>query len=105
MTPSKSIIITLIGALSIYSLTKINFQDNFPFSILLFSSKETEKSIDSMCSNSELDLVEFYKTTGPNYNYTIPQDSESSDEIAKKLFTDPSSKEEMILKILFLKAH
>ena len=91
MTPSKSIIITLIGALSIYSLTKINFQDNFPFSILLFSSKETEKSIDSMCSNSELDLVEFYKTTGPNYNFNTPGGSDIFNELAQKLFTNSSS--------------
>ena len=91
MTPSKSIIITLIGTLSIYSLTKINFQDNFPFSILLFSSKETEKSIDSMCSNSELDLVEFYKTTGPNYNFNTPGGSDIFNELAQKLFTNSSS--------------
>ena len=91
MTPSKSIIITLIGALSIYSLTKINFQDNFPFSILLFSSKETEKSIDSMCSNSELDLVDFYKTTGPNYNFNTPGGSDIFNELAQKLFTNSSS--------------
>ena len=91
MTPFKGIIITLIGTLAIYALSKIDFLDNFPFSFRFLVSKDTEKSIEKMCSNSELDLVEFYKTTGPNYNYTIPQDSESSDEIAKKLFTDPSS--------------
>ena len=91
MTPFKGIIITLIGTLAIYALSKKDFLDNFPFSFRFLVSKDTEKSIEKMCSNSELDLVEFYKTTGPNYNYTIPQDSESSDEIAKKLFTDPSS--------------
>ena len=91
MTPLKSIIITLIGTLAIYSLTKINFLENFPFSILLFSSKETEKSIDSMCSNSELDLVEFYKTTGPNYNFATPGGSDTFNELAQKLFTNSSS--------------
>ena len=94
MTPFNSIIITLIGTLAIYSFTKIDFLDNFPFSFRFLASKDTEKSIDKMCSNSELDLVEFYKTTGPNYNFNVSDGSETFDEIAKKL-----------LKILFLRAH
>ena len=91
MTPFNSIIITLIGTLAIYSFTKIDFLDKFPFSFRFLASKDTEKSIDKMCSNSELDLVEFYKTTGPNYNFNVSDGSETFDEIAKKLFTDPSS--------------
>ena len=90
ITPLKSIIITLIGTLTIYSLTKIDL-DSFPFSFIILSSKETERSIDKMCSNSELDLVEFYKSTGPNYNFTTPDGDGAFDEIAKKLFTDSSS--------------
>ena len=91
ITPLKSIIITLIGTLTIYSLTKIDFLDNFPFSFRFLASKNSEQSLDKMCSNSELDLVEFYKTTGPNYNFNVSDGSETFDEIAKKLFTDPSS--------------
>ena len=89
MTPSKSIIITLFGTLAIYSLIKIDFLDNFSF--LLFSSTETEKSIDQMCSNSELDLVEFYKTTGPNYNFQTPDGDDTFNKLAKKLYSDSSS--------------
>ena len=91
MTPFQSIIITLIGTLAIYSLTKVDFLDNFPFSFRFLGSKETEKSIENMCSNSEFDLVEFYKTTGPNYTFSIPVENDNLDDIAKKLFKDPSS--------------
>ena len=86
MIPSKGIIITIVGTLAIYSLTKIDF---ISFSFL--TSKETEKSIEKVCSNSGSDLVEFYKTTCPDYNFSTPNGDENFDGIAKILLTDPSS--------------
>ena len=88
------IIFTFITTLVIFSLVKKNNigEISFPksFSFRFLSNRSTEEITEYMCSKSSLDLVDFYKKTGPDYELDISNGSNVMNEIVKAVITNSS---------------
>ena len=88
------IIFTFITTLVIFSLVKKNNigEISFPksFSFRFLSNRSTEEITEYMCSKSSLDLVDFYKKTGPDYELDISDGSNVMNEIVKTVITNSS---------------
>lgn len=83
----QGIIIALISTLVIYALVKNNNQDKISlpkiFTFRFLSNKTTEEISEYMCSKSSSDLEEFYKTTGPDYEFNPTKSSGSLKQFVK----------------------
>ena len=93
------IIFTFITTLVIFSLVKKNNigEISFPksFSFRFLSNRSTEELTEYMCSKSSLDLVDFYKKTGPDYELDISNGSSVMNEIVKDVITNSSGTENL----------
>ena len=87
------LIITFVSSLVIYGVIKENLLELYFSKILRFlESKETNKSIEEMCRKSPKNLIEFYKTTGPDYKFkTKNKGSETFIKITDMLFSQPDN--------------
>jgi len=91
----QAILYTLISTLLIFTFVKNNISEKIPFSksfsLRFLSNKTTEELTYEMCSNSSKDLIEFYKTNGPNYTFELPAGSETINKILKEFAKSPST--------------
>ena len=91
----QAILYTLISTLLIFTFVKNNISEKIPFSksfsLRFLSNKTTEELTYEMCSNSSKDLIEFYKTNGPNYTIELPAGSETINKILKEFAKSPST--------------
>lgn len=95
----------VIATLSIYAIIKSDvlkishFSDILSFRFLM--SKITDESINKICSKSSLDLMGFYQTTPPDYDYEVPNGSETLNKLVKDLMRGTNSFEPSIIKDYF----
>ena len=85
----QGLLFSLLATLAVYAiiksdiLQKISF--SYIFSLRFLVGEVTDESINAMCSKSSLNLVDFYKTTPPNYDYKVPSGSETLNKLAEDL--------------------
>ena len=84
---AQGLLCSFIVTLAIYSIIKSDILEQFHFSefisLRLLASEATDESLNKMCSKSSLNLIEFYKTTPPNYEYKVPTGSETLNKLAE----------------------
>ena len=101
----KGFLCSFIATLTIYAILKSDILEKFHFSeflsLRLLAAEATDESINKMCSKSSLNLVEFYKTTPPDYDYNVPTGSKTLNKIAEGFLKGSASFEPSIIKDYF----
>ena len=82
----QGLLLSLLATLAVYAIIKSDILQKIPFSYIFslrfLVGEATDESINKMCSKSSLNLVDFYKTTPPNYDYKVPSGSETLNKLA-----------------------
>ena len=86
----QGLIIAFLGTLLIFSIVKTDIYEKIP-NLRLLSNRTVSEIRDDMCSRSSSDLLDFYKKTGPNYEYESLNNNEVVKRIIKDFINDPSS--------------
>lgn len=86
----QGLFIAFLGTLVIFSLVKTDIYKKIPK--FRFLSDRTLSDIrEDMCSKSSSNLLEFYKTTGPNYEYEPLNNNKVLQKIIKDFINNSSS--------------
>ena len=89
----QGLLLAFIATLTIYALVRSNISEKIPISLHFLDERTTKEIREDMCSKSS-DLEDFYRTTGPNYDYNPPSKNEYLTKFIKDFITNsPNSKE------------
>ena len=105
---AQGLLFAFFATLAIYAIIKSDILQKIPFSYIFslrfLTGEATDESINNMCSKSSLNLVEFYKTTPPNYDYNIPNGSGVLFRLAEDLFKGNTNIDEKLVRDYFLES-
>lgn len=88
----QGIIIAFLGTLLIFSLVRTDIYEKMP-KFRFLSDRTMPEIREEMCSKSSSDLNNFYKKTGPNYDFNPPESTMLQNVI--KNFVNSSSSQEI----------
>lgn len=101
----QGILWSFTATLTIYAIIKTDILEKFHFSeflsLRLLAAEATDESINKICSKSSLNLVEFYKTTPPDYDYNVPTESKTLNKIVEGFLKGSITFEPSIIKDYF----
>ena len=87
----QGIIIAFLGTLLIFSLVRTDIYEKMP-KFRFLSNRTMTEIREEMCSKSSSDLNNFYKKTGPNYDFNPPE-SKMLQNVIKNFVNSSSSQE------------
>lgn len=92
----QGLILAFIGTLTIFSLVKKGMLNKYPFSLRFLTNKTIDEITQEFCSKSSSDLQNFYKKTGPFYDYTPEEGSDLVKNIIRDFISnDPDNKQDI----------